>query len=130
MAPSSQRLEPPSNPGRFIAALLSFILNVGPLIALAPALLIALISGPDTVVYVVLLYIGIQAIESYGMTPLLQQRMVDLPPALTISMQLLLGVLAGALGIILATPLTASAMVMIKMWCVEDLLGDKTAGDQ
>lgn len=113
-----------------IAALLSFIPNVGPLIALAPALLIALISGPDTVIYVVLLYVGIQAIESYGMTPLLQQRMVDLPPALTISMQLLLGVLAGALGIILATPLTASAMVMVKMWYVEDLLGDKTAGDQ
>jgi predicted PurR-regulated permease PerM len=113
-----------------IAALLSFIPNVGPLIALIPAVLIALVSGPDTAFYVVLLYIGIQAIESYGITPLLQQRMVDLPPALTISMQLLLGVLAGALGIILATPLTAAAMEMIKMWYVEDLLGDKTAGDQ
>jgi predicted PurR-regulated permease PerM len=79
-----------------IAALLSFIPNVGPLIALIPAVLIALVSGPDTAFYVVLLYIGIQAIESYGITPLLQQRMVDLPPALTISMQLLLGVLASA----------------------------------
>jgi predicted PurR-regulated permease PerM len=113
-----------------IAALLSFIPNVGPLLALVPAVLIALISGLDTAFYVILLYIGIQAVESYGITPLLQQRMVDLPPALTISMQLLFGVLAGALGIILATPLTAAAVVMIKMWYVEDLLGDHTTGDQ
>ena len=109
-----------------IAALLSFIPNFGPVIALIPAALIALISGPDQLLYVVLLYLGVQAFESYALTPFLQQRMVDLPPALTISMQVLLGVLAGILGIIVATPLTAAAMVMIKMWYVEDLLGDRS----
>lgn len=108
-----------------IAALLSFIPNVGPVIALFPALLIALIGGSDQVIYVLVLYIGIQTFESYLLTPLLQQRMVDLPPALIIGMQVLLGFLAGILGVILATPLTAAAMVMIRMWYIEDTLGDR-----
>lgn len=109
-----------------IAALLSFIPNFGPVIALIPAALIALVSGPDQLMYVVILYLCVQAFESYLLTPLLQQRLVDLPPALTISTQVLLGALTGILGIILATPITAAAMVMIKMWYVEDLLGDRS----
>lgn len=113
-----------------LAALLAFIPNFGPVIALIPAALIGLIGGPDKLLYVVLLYIAIQTVESYLITPLLQQRMVDLPPALMISTQVLFGVLAGATGLILATPLVAAVMVMVKMWYVEDLLGDKSFCEQ
>lgn len=108
-----------------IAAILSFIPNIGPVAAIIPAALLALISGPDKLAYVTILYVGIQTFESYVLTPLLQQRMVDMPPALTIGMQILFGVLAGILGVIVATPLTAAAMVMIRMWYVEDMLGDR-----
>lgn len=92
-----------------LAAILTFIPNIGPILALLPAALLALTYGPDKVIYVVSLYVGIQAVESYVITPLLQQQMVDLPPALVISAQILLGVLVGGLGIILTTPLTAAA---------------------
>lgn len=108
-----------------IAALLSFIPNIGPVVALVPAVLIALVGDLNQVAYVVLLYLAVQTIESYVLTPLLQQQMVDLPPALTISVQVLLGVLGGAMGVILATPLTAAALVMTRMWYVEDILGDR-----
>lgn len=108
-----------------IAAILSFIPNFGPIIAFVPAGLIAVIDGVGPLLYVALLYVGVQTLESYVLTPVLQQRMVELPPALTVGMQVLLGVLAGVLGVILATPLTAAAMVMVKMWYVEDLLGDR-----
>ncbi|MCO5101935.1 MAG: AI-2E family transporter [Burkholderiaceae bacterium] len=108
-----------------IAALLSFIPNVGPVIAIVPAALIAVIDGIEPLLYVVALYASIQTIESYALTPLLQREMVELPPALTIAMQVLLGVLAGVMGVIVAAPLTAAAMVMTKMWYVEDLLGDR-----
>lgn len=112
-----------------IAGLLSFIPNIGPILALIPAVLIALVNGPENVLYVVLLYTGVQAFESYLLTPLLQKRMVDLPPALTIAMQFLFGVLAGGLGLLLATPLTAMLMVLMKTIYIEDLLGDKTIAD-
>ncbi|RPH44446.1 MAG: AI-2E family transporter [Burkholderiales bacterium] len=110
-----------------VAALLSFIPNVGPIIALVPAALIGLVDGPDTLLYVVALYVGIQTVESYLLTPLLQKRMVELPPALTIGVQVVLSVIAGAAGLIFAAPLTAAGMVMVRMWYVEDLLGDRPA---
>lgn len=108
-----------------IAGLLSFIPNFGPVISIIPALLIALVGGMDDVLYVVALYAGVQTLESYVFTPILQKKMVDLPPALTVGAQVLFGYLAGALGVILATPLAAASMVMIRMWYVEDLLGDR-----
>ena len=108
-----------------IAAMLSFIPNVGSILALVSAVLIARVAGPGEMLYVVTLYVGVQIVESYVLTPYLQQKMVESPPALTAGMQVLLGVLAGALGVILATPLTAVAMVMTRMWYAEDLLGDR-----
>jgi predicted PurR-regulated permease PerM len=75
--------------------------------------------------YVIILYVVIQTVESYLLTPLVQQRTVSLPPALTITAQVLLGILAGGLGIIVATPLTAALLVFVKMLYIEDILGDK-----
>jgi hypothetical protein len=43
-------------------------------------------------------------------TPLVQQRAVLLPPAITILSQVLLGVLFGALGVLMATPLAATIL--------------------
>jgi predicted PurR-regulated permease PerM len=108
-----------------IAAILSFIPNFGPVVAFVPAALIALINGLQPLLWVSLLYAAVQTVESYVLTPVLQQRMVELPPALTIGSQVLLGVLAGVVGVIMATPLTAAAMVMVRMWYVEDTLGDR-----
>jgi predicted PurR-regulated permease PerM len=36
----------------------------------------------------------------------------------------ILGVLAGAMGLIFAAPLAAVGLVMIQLWYVQDLLGD------
>lgn len=112
-----------------IAALLSFIPNFGPIASVIPALLVAVADRPEKAVYVLLLYAAIQTVESYGLTPFLQKRMVEMPPALLLTMQVLLGVLAGILGVIFATPLTAAAMVMVKKWYVEDLLHHRNAGN-
>lgn len=108
-----------------IAGLLSFIPNIGPIIAVVPALLLASLEGFDSVLWVAALYLGVQAIESWGLTPYLQQRIVDMPPAVTLSMQILFSLLAGTIGLILATPLAAAAMVVINMLYVQDLLGDR-----
>ncbi|MDO9133617.1 AI-2E family transporter [Hydrogenophaga sp.] len=110
-----------------VAAMLSFIPNIGPIIALLPAALIGLVDGPEKLLYVVILYIGVQSVESYLLTPLLQQRMVDLPPALTLGVQVFLGVVAGAMGLILAAPLAAAGMVIVQMWYVQDVLGDRSS---
>lgn len=110
-----------------IAGLLSFIPNFGPIISIIPAILLASLEGPTTVLWVIALYAGVQAVESWMLTPWLQHRIVEMPPAVTISVQLLFGVLAGTLGLILATPLAAAAMVLTNELYVRDVLGDPSA---
>ncbi len=107
-----------------LAALLTFIPNIGPILSVIPTALLALLDSPTRALYVLLLYFVIQVVESYLLTPLVQKRTVSLPPALTIAAQVLLGILLGGLGVILATPLTAAALVMVKLLYVEDALGD------
>lgn len=110
-----------------IAGVLSFIPNFGPLIALVPALLIGFMESPNTALYVAILYVGVQAVESNIITPLVQKQMVYLPPAVILISQVLLGILVGGLGLILATPIMAIAMVLINMLYVEDVLGDTSS---
>jgi predicted PurR-regulated permease PerM len=106
-----------------LAALLNFIPNFGPIIAAVPAILIALASDPTKVLWVIALNVAAQNLEGYFITPMVQRRAVELPPALTILSQVLMGLLLGPLGVILAAPLTAAAVVVIKMLYVEDTLG-------
>jgi predicted PurR-regulated permease PerM len=107
-----------------IAALLEFVPYIGTILSAVPAILLALLQGPMQALWVVLLYFVIQSIESYLLTPLVQQRVVSLPPALVLAAQVLMGVLFGAWGIILATPLTAALLVLVQMLYIEDILGD------
>lgn len=105
-----------------IAAALTFIPNVGPVIAAVPAVLLGLLEGPQTALLVLGLYLGVQTVESYLLTPLIQRQTVSLPPALTIAAQVMLGVTAGAVGLLVATPLAATGMVLVQKLYVEDAL--------
>lgn len=91
-----------------LAGLLSFIPNFGPILALIPAALVGLMQGPQTALWIVGLYILIQFIESNFITTLIQQKMVNIPPALIISAQMILGALTGSWGLVLSTPLKSS----------------------
>jgi predicted PurR-regulated permease PerM len=110
-----------------LAALLTFIPNLGPIIAAVPAVLIGLVDGPATAAWVVVLYVAIQTVESYLLTPLLQQQAVSLPPALTVTMQLVLAGFIGGIGLALATPLTVVLLVLVRTLYVRDTLGDGSA---
>ncbi|MCW5959348.1 MAG: AI-2E family transporter [Pyrinomonadaceae bacterium] len=107
-----------------IAGLLSFVPNFGPILSAIPAILLAFIQSPITAVYVAVLYIGVQLIESNLITPWIERQTVELPPALTIFSQLVLAVLIGGLGLVLATPILAVIMVVVQMLYIQDVLGD------
>ncbi|QKZ15603.1 AI-2E family transporter [Spirosoma sp. KUDC1026] len=107
-----------------MAALLSFIPNFGPVLALIPAALVALVNGPEQVLYVAALYAGVQAVESNLITPLVQQELIEMPPALILVAQVVIGTFAGAVGVIFATPVVAIIMVLVKMLYIRDGLGD------
>ncbi|MFS4417789.1 AI-2E family transporter [Maribacter sp. 2307ULW6-5] len=106
------------------AALISFVPNFGPLLALLPAFLLGYTVDPLTGLYVVLLYAGIQAIESNVLTPLIQKEMISFPMAMVLIAQVVLGIFTGVLGVILAVPLVAVIMVLVKMAYIQDVLHD------
>jgi predicted PurR-regulated permease PerM len=109
----------------FLTFLLVFIPYLGPILSAVPAILFALsLSDPFAPAYVAVLYLVIQSAEGYLLTPLVQSHTVKLPPVITLTAQVLMGVLLGIPGIVLATPLAAVGLVLIKMLYVEDTLGD------
>ncbi|MBA2650282.1 MAG: AI-2E family transporter [Legionella sp.] len=97
----------------FLAAILSFIPNIGPIISAVPAILLGLLQSPMTALYVTIVYLVIQAIESYIVTPIIQQKSISLPAGLIVFMQLIMSLLTGLLGLTLATPLLAVISVMV-----------------
>jgi predicted PurR-regulated permease PerM len=109
-----------------IAFLLSFIPFIGAILAGFPVVLVALSQGMETGLWALALYTLIQSFEGYVLTPMVQRHSVNLAPALTIAAQILLGVLVGAIGIALATPVAAAGLVAVKLLYVEDVLGEET----
>jgi predicted PurR-regulated permease PerM len=107
-----------------ITGLLTFIPYLGPIIALIPILLIALVESPTLALWVFGLYMVIQNVEANVIMPIVFKKTVHLPPVLTIIAQILLGAIFGFIGIILATPLMATGIVLVKTIYVEDVIGD------
>jgi predicted PurR-regulated permease PerM len=110
-----------------ISGLLTFVPNFGPLAAAVPSLLVALLQYPMLAVYVWILHFGIMTLEGYFITPLVQQRMMSFPAILVIASQVIFAALLGPLGLVLATPLAASMMVLIELVYLRDILGEPAA---
>ncbi|MDQ8186764.1 AI-2E family transporter [Pelagicoccus sp. SDUM812002] len=108
-----------------LTALLCFIPNIGPVLSVVPPALVA-VSNPELQVWwVLVLYVVIQVLESNLLTPLIQEKAVEMPPALLLVMQVVFAAVLGGLGLMLATPIVAVALVLVKMLYVEDVLGER-----
>ncbi len=108
-----------------IAALLAFVPFLGPVLGAIPAMLVALVDSPLKMLYVVVVFAIVQLLESYFITPLIQQRAVSLAPALLIVVQIVMALLFGAMGVLLATPLAVVFIVLVQMLYIHDVLGDR-----
>lgn len=108
-----------------IAGMLAFIPNVGPVIAATPGVLLAAPEGTNTVLLVLGVYVGVQMLESYIVTPMVQRAKVSLPPVLVICTQLALGTLFGLIGMALASPVAALSLQLIDDLYVKKYLEDE-----
>jgi predicted PurR-regulated permease PerM len=100
-----------------IAGLLTFIPNLGPILSVLPAALLAFAISPLKGILTIALFCLAHLLEGIVVTPLVERKIVTLPPALTLTIQLLLATVAGALGVALAAPLTA-----VMLGCMKALL--------
>jgi predicted PurR-regulated permease PerM len=95
------------------AGLLAFIPTVGAILGGLIVVLASLASGWVAALSAFILFLGVHALESYVLTPIIQRQALDIPPATLFAFQILLGVVFGIWGLALALPLMAIAKVMI-----------------
>ena len=109
------------------AGLLAFIPTVGAIIAGLIVVLASLASGWVAAASAFVLFLGVHALESYILTPIIQRQALDIPPATLFGFQILLGVVFGIWGISLALPLMAIVKVLIDHFKTDDAAADAAA---
>ncbi|MTV12720.1 MULTISPECIES: AI-2E family transporter [Bradyrhizobium] len=102
------------------AGLLAFIPTVGAILGGLIVVLASLATGWIAALSAFILFLGVHALESYVLTPIIQRQALDIPPATLFAFQILLGVVFGIWGLALALPLMAIAKVMIDHFKTED----------
>ncbi|GAA3852605.1 AI-2E family transporter [[Pseudomonas] carboxydohydrogena] len=104
-------------PGAFIlgvqAGLLTFIPTVGALLGGLIIVLASISSGWVAIGSAFALLLGVHALESYILTPIIQREAIDIPPATLFAFQILLGVVFGVWGLALALPVMAVVKVIL-----------------
>jgi len=109
------------------AGLLAFIPTVGALIGGLIVVLASLASGWVAAASAFVLFLGVHALESYILTPIIQRHALDIPPATLFAFQILLGVVFGIWGLALALPLMAIVKVMIDYFKADEIAADAVA---
>jgi len=91
---------------------------------LIPALFALGVAGVAKGIAVALLGIGVHLIEANFVAPVVMERQVNLPPVITIAGVLLIGKLFGLAGLIVAVPILAFVMVLIRHVLIGEVYGD------
>ena len=91
-----------------IAGILAFIPNLGAIITGLLMVAVGFSAGVDTGIWAIGTYLVVQTFDGYLVVPMVAKRTVDLPPALTLSAQILASALFGIIGLALADPMTAA----------------------
>ena len=97
-----------------LTGLLAFVPNIGAFISGALMVLVGFSGGWQMGIYAITVYLLVQNIDGYFVVPMIARKTVDLAPALVLAMQLVMGILFGILGLLLADPLLAMIKVALE----------------
>ena len=104
-----------------LAGILKFIPIVGSIFAAIPAIAMAFIDSPHKALVVALGYFVIQFVENHLLVPVLMKHGVNIPPALTLGIQALMALLFGFLGLLVAVPLLAVILTVVRALNPKDM---------
>ena len=97
---------------------------VGPWLSAVPIVLLTALVAPEMLVWVIVMIIVVQQLESYVVAPIVQYRLVDLPPVALLLSQVIMGSITGIMGVALAAPLMVIAIVWVQVLYIKFTLGD------
>ncbi|MAK98196.1 MAG: AI-2E family transporter [Citromicrobium sp.] len=96
-----------------LTGLLAFIPNIGAVISGLLMAIVGFSAGVETGIAAVVIYFVVQTFDGYVVIPMIARKTVDLPPALVLGAQLIMGLLFGIIGLLLADPLLAMLKVAL-----------------
>ena len=96
-----------------LAGIMEIIPIVGPTLATTIATLIALAQSPELAVATIIIFIVVQAIQNYALTPLVFGKFLDLHPLIIIIALLISASTLGIIGAILSPAIAAAVYVLI-----------------
>jgi predicted PurR-regulated permease PerM len=102
-----------------IAGLFELVPVVGPLLGTIPGLLVVLAVSPGDLVWVLLLYVGVQAVQNVFLVPRVQGSAVNIHPAIIMVIIVVASEVAGLWGVIVAVPLAAAARDVFRYFYAE-----------
>ncbi|MBR8828674.1 MAG: AI-2E family transporter [Gomphosphaeria aponina SAG 52.96 = DSM 107014] len=105
-----------------LTGIFTFIPNLGPALSVVSPMAIAFLEQPWKAFAVLILYIVIQQLEGYVLTPLVMGKQTALLPGITLLVQILLASFFGFLGLFLALPLTIIGQVLLTEVLIKDIL--------
>lgn len=91
---------------------------------LVPALFALGVMGLGKALAVTALGVGVHLVEANFIAPVVMERKVNLPPVITIAGVLLIGKLFGLAGLIVAVPILAFVMVLVRHLLLGEVYGD------
>ncbi|MEW4448413.1 AI-2E family transporter [Qipengyuania sp. JC766] len=114
-----------------LTGLLAFIPNIGALVSGVLMVAVGFSEGTEYGLYAIFTYFLVQTIDGYVLIPLIAKKTVDLPPALVLAWQLIMGLLFGIIGLFLADPMLAMLKVVLERRAERhQALDDEAAGQE
>ncbi|MEP7223084.1 MAG: AI-2E family transporter [Novosphingobium sp.] len=95
-----------------LTGLLAFLPNIGAPVSGAIMVMVGFSGGTNMGIFCIIVYLVLHTVDGNLIAPMVARKAVDLPPALVLGAQLIMGALFGILGLALADPMVA----MIKIW--------------
>ncbi len=108
-----------------IAGVTEFVPYLGPIVASIPAILVAITTNPSAILWTIAAYVIIHQAEGQLVMPMIQQKMVFIPPAVMLLSIVTISSLFGLAGAIFAAPITVLLFVLINKLYVRDSLGEE-----
>ncbi len=111
-----------------LGGLSEFVPYVGPTVAMVPAIGLAALAGGNVLWRTIIAFAIIRLIEAYILTPALNDRVLKIPPALTLFTILGVGAVFGVYGVFFAGALLVVAFVLVRELYLHDTLGEDIEG--
>jgi predicted PurR-regulated permease PerM len=108
-----------------IAGMSEIVPYLGPFIGAVPAVLVALTKSFALAAWTVGGYTGIHIIEGYLVVPLLQRRLVHIPPALILISIIINQLLFGIIGLIFAAPIAVVTFTAVNLLYMRNVLDEQ-----